>query len=53
MTAERAIEILTPGTTRFSPREYEEALSLARLALRYWSKNSIAAEIAGDKKETR
>ena len=29
----RAIEILTPGTTRFSPAEYEEALAMAREAL--------------------
>ena len=34
MTAERAIEILTPGPfTRFSPSEYEEALAMARAAL--------------------
>jgi len=33
MTIERAIEILTPNFTRYSPAEYEEALALARRAL--------------------
>ena len=42
MTAERAIEILTPGRTRYSPAEYEKALELAREALRYWMANSMA-----------
>ncbi|MBQ1576611.1 MAG: hypothetical protein IIZ83_06590, partial [Oscillospiraceae bacterium] len=42
MTAARAIEILTPGRTRYSPAEYEKALELAREALRYWMANSMA-----------
>ena len=33
MTNERAILILTPGRTRFSPAEYETALEMARTAL--------------------
>lgn len=33
MTYERAIDILTPGKTRFSPEEYEKALQMARAAL--------------------
>lgn len=42
MTAARAIEILTPGSTRYSPAEYEKALELAREALRYWMSSSMA-----------
>ena len=38
MTIERAIEILQPATTRYSPSEYEEALRLARVALRLMRK---------------
>lgn len=45
MTAARAIEILTPGGTRFSPTEYEQALELAREALRYWSASSMASHL--------
>ena len=30
MTIERAIEILTPDKTRYTPKEYAEALELAR-----------------------
>ena len=33
MTIERAIAILTPDATRYTPREYEEALAMAREAL--------------------
>ena len=33
MTTERAIEILTPYSGRYSPTEYEEALAMARAAL--------------------
>jgi len=33
MTIERAIEILTPDLTRYTPTEYEEALGVARWAL--------------------
>jgi hypothetical protein len=36
MTIERAIEILTPDRRPdYSPAEYDEALELARLALRF------------------
>jgi len=34
MTIDRAIEILTPAKTRYTPAEYEEALQMARHALR-------------------
>lgn len=34
MTIDRAIEILTPDKTRYSPQEYEEALEMARDALK-------------------
>ena len=34
MTIERAIEILTPDKTRYTPSEYEEALAMARAALK-------------------
>ena len=37
MTSERAVAILTPGATKYTPREYEEALELARLALAWKS----------------
>lgn len=33
MTIDRAIEILTPDKTRYTPQEYEEALAMARDAL--------------------
>lgn len=33
MTPERAIEILTPGATKFTPQEYEDACLLAVVAL--------------------
>ena len=33
MTIERAMKILTPNLTRYTPTEYEEALALARRAL--------------------
>lgn len=36
MKVERAIEILTPDVTRYTPQEYEEALRMARDALAYW-----------------
>ena len=53
MTSERAIKILTPGETRFSPAEYEDALALAREALRYWQTHSMAASIAEEMREKR
>lgn len=34
MKIERAIEILTPDATKYTPKEYSEALSMARDALR-------------------
>ena len=37
MTSERAVAILTPGATRYSPEEYEQALELARNALTWRS----------------
>lgn len=43
MNARRAIEILTiaPGV-RYSPQEYEDALAMAREALRYYETVSMA-----------
>ena len=35
MDIKRAIEILTPDATRYTPAEYEQALELAREALRW------------------
>ena len=47
MKIERAIEILTPCKTRFSPEEYEQALAEARLALRHVDEClKLKAEIA-------
>lgn len=37
MTTERAVQILTPGATRYTPEEYEQALEVARDALRWRS----------------
>ena len=34
----RAIEILTPDSTRYTPAEYAEALRMARTALEEYSK---------------
>ena len=43
MTIDRAIEILTPDRRPgYSPGEYEEALAMAREALRYWMTTSMA-----------
>ena len=33
MTIERAISILTPDETRYTPKEYAEALAMARESL--------------------
>lgn len=53
MTAARAINILTPGATRYSPIEYEEALSMAREALRYWKMTSMAPRLLEMKEDTK
>lgn len=53
MTVERAIKILTPGGTRFSPAEYEEALALARAALQYWQTHSTTASIIEEMEERK
>ena len=42
MTIECAIKILTPGTGRFSPAEYEEALAMARAALERQMEEELA-----------
>ena len=34
MTIERAIQILTPGSGRYSPVEYEKAMMIARASMR-------------------
>ena len=34
MNIDRAIEILTPDVTRYTPQEYEEALRMSRDALK-------------------
>ena len=44
ITFDRAIEILKPETTRYSPEEYEEALRLARMALRMMREHNACAE---------
>ncbi len=45
MTIDRAIAILTPDTTRYTPREYEEALRMAREAFRYYGTSKITADV--------
>lgn len=45
MTIDRAVEILTPAATKYTPEEYEEALALAREALRYWEMTSMVPRI--------
>lgn len=43
MTVKRALEILTPEElTESTPEEFDEALALAREALRYWEATSMA-----------
>lgn len=46
MTIDRAIEILTPDRRPdYSPSEYEEALEMARLALKlYWQEVHLLYE---------
>ncbi len=53
MDAKKAIDILTPGTVKFGPAEYEEALQLAREALRYYEANSLAAELRQEKESAK
>ncbi len=45
MTVDRAVAILTPDATKYTPEEYEEALALAREALRYWEMTSMAPRL--------
>ena len=42
MTIDRAIEILTPDKTRYTPQEYEEALAIARAALEKQMEEELA-----------
>lgn len=46
MTIERAIEILTPDAAKYTPKEYDEALSMAREAL----SNTIGKESIDESK---
>ena len=46
MTVDRAIAILTPEVPlKVTPEEYDEALALAREALRYWEMTSMAPRL--------
>lgn len=46
MTVKRALEILTPEVqVKTTPEEFDEALALAREALRYWEATSMAPRL--------